>query len=62
MKYHLMTAGLIVTAVAFELAGFGNAGSDLGATLFIFGASCELLFWSRLGFAKKMRRRESASN
>jgi len=60
MKYHLLSAALIVAAIALYMPGYGKAGSDLGATLFVAGAACELWFWIRLGVAKKARRHETS--
>jgi hypothetical protein len=61
MKYHLLSAALIVAAIFLEMAGYGNEGSNFGATLFTAGAACELWFWIRIGLAKKARRREISS-
>jgi hypothetical protein len=61
MKYHLLSAALIVAAIVLEMAGYGRAGSDLGATLFVAGVACEFWFWIRIGLAKKARRREPSS-
>lgn len=47
MKYSLIGAGLIITAIAFELAGLGNGG-------------CELWFRIRLRRARKSRREAAA--
>jgi hypothetical protein len=60
MKYHLLSAALIVTAIVLEIEGFGRAESDLGATLFVAGVACEFWFWIRLGFAKRARRNETS--
>jgi hypothetical protein len=55
MRYHLLSAALVVAAIIMEMAGYGTAGSDLGATLFAAGAAAELWFWIRIGVAKKNR-------
>jgi hypothetical protein len=54
MKYHLLSAALIVAAIALETTSYGKAGSNLGATLFVAGVVCEFFFWIRV--AKKARR------
>ena len=59
MKYHVISAALIVAAIILEMAGLGKASGDLGATLFTVGAACEFWFWIRLGLAKKARRHEA---
>jgi hypothetical protein len=61
MKYHLLSAALIVAAIVLEMAGYGRAGSDLGATLFVAGVACEFWFWICIGLAKKARRRDPSS-
>jgi hypothetical protein len=61
MKYHLLSAALIVVAIILELAGLGKAGSDLGAFLFTAGCACEFWFWIRIGLTKKARRHETSS-
>jgi hypothetical protein len=61
MRYHLLSAALIVAAIVLEMAGYGRAGSNWGATLFVAGAACELWFWIRIGLAKKARRHETSS-
>jgi hypothetical protein len=55
MKYHLLSAVLIVAAIVLEMAGYGKPGSNWGATLFVAGLSCEFWFWIRVGVAKKAR-------
>jgi hypothetical protein len=37
MKYHLLSAVLIVAAIVLEMAGYGKPGSNWGATLFVAG-------------------------
>jgi hypothetical protein len=61
MKYHVISAALVVVAIILELAGLGKAGSDLGASLFTAGCACEIWFWIRLGLARKSRRHETTS-
>ena len=58
MKYHAISAALIIAAIAFELAGLGKMGSDMGAGLFVVSVSFEAWFWIRLGGAKRSRRRQ----
>ena len=53
MKYHLISAALIVAAVVLELSGVANGHSGLGATLFTGGVACEFWFWMRRGATKK---------
>jgi hypothetical protein len=61
MKYHLLSAVLIVAAIVLEMAGYGKTGSNWGATLFVAGLACEFWFWIRIGVAKKARRHENSS-
>jgi hypothetical protein len=58
MKYHLLSAVLIVAAIVLQMAGYGKAGSNWGATLFVAGLACEFGFgfWIRIGIAEKVRR------
>lgn len=49
MKYHLLCAALIVTAVMLEFSGYANGRSNFGAALFTAGTACEFFFWMRLG-------------
>lgn len=58
MKYHLLSAVLIVAAIVLEMTGYGKPGSNWGATLFVAGLACEFWFWIRIGAAKKPRRHE----
>jgi len=58
MKYHLLSAVLIVAAIVLEMAGYGKTGSNWGATLFVAGFACEFWFWIRIGVAKKERRHD----
>jgi hypothetical protein len=58
MKYHLLSAALIVAAIALETTGYGKPGSNLGATLFVDGVACEFWFWIRV--AKKAKRHETS--
>jgi hypothetical protein len=58
MKYHLLSAALIVAAMALETTSYGKAGSNLGATLFVAGVACEFWFWIRV--AKKAKRHETS--
>jgi hypothetical protein len=60
MKYHLLSAVLIV-AIVLEMAGYGKPGSNWGATLFVAGLACEFWFWIRVGVAKKARSHEISS-
>ena len=62
MKYHLLSAALIVAAIALEMAGSGKAGSNLGATLYVAGVACEFWFWIRLGLVKTAPRHETPGN
>ena len=61
MRYHVISAALIVVAIILELAGLGKAGSDLGASLFAAGCVCEFWFWIRLGLVRKSRRHQTTS-
>jgi hypothetical protein len=62
VKCHLLSAALIVVAIILEMAGYGRAGTDSGATLFVAGVACEFWFWSRTGLARKaMRRKHSGT-
>ena len=61
MKYHAISAALIVVAIFLELAGVGKAASDLGASLFTAGCACEFWFWIRLRLVRKSRRHETTS-
>ena len=61
MKHHLSSAALMVAAIVLEMAGYGKAGSNWGATLFVAGLACEFWFWIRIGVAKKARRHEVSS-
>jgi hypothetical protein len=61
MKYHLLSAVLIVAAIVLEMAGYGKPGSNWGATLFVAGLACEFWFWIRIGVAKRARRHEVSS-
>ncbi len=54
MKYNLLSAALIVAAMALETTGYGRPGTNLGPTLFVAGIACEFWFWIRV--AKKARR------
>jgi hypothetical protein len=48
MKYHSLSAGLILAAFVLFLAGVSLAGiSVIGALLIIAAAVCELHFWKR---------------
>ncbi len=58
MKYHLLSAALIVAAIALETTSYGKPGSNQGATLFVAGVACEFWFWMR--FAKKAKRHETS--
>lgn len=62
MKYHLLSATLIVAAIALETAGSGKAGSNLGATLYVAGVACEFWFWIRLGLVKMAPRHVPPNN
>jgi len=44
MKYHLVTAVLLLAAVALYLVGL----SGVGTVAFIAGAALELWFWARV--------------
>ncbi len=56
MKYHLLSAALIVAAIDLQATSYGKVGSNLGATLFVAGVACEFWFWIRV--AKKAKRHE----
>ncbi len=62
MKYHIISATLIAAAIALQMAGYGNVGTNLGVTLFTASAACEFWFWIRLGLAKKSRLHNAAAN
>jgi hypothetical protein len=62
MKYHLLSATLIIAAIALEMAGSGTAGSNLGATLYVAGVACEFWFWIRLGLVKTAPRHGSPNH
>ena len=61
MKYHLLSAVLIVAAIVLEMTGYGKPGSNWGATLFVAGLACEFWFWIRIGAAKKAGPHENST-
>jgi hypothetical protein len=48
MKYHLISAALIVAAVLLFLSGISAARTKFGALLIVAAGVCELKFWGRL--------------
>ncbi len=44
MKYHVITAVLLLIALAFYMAGFSGAG----AVAFFAGVTFEIWFWARI--------------
>jgi hypothetical protein len=48
MKYHLISAALIVAAMILFLSGISAAGTQWGALLIVAAAVCEFKFWRRL--------------
>jgi len=44
MKYHLITAALLLVALAFYTLGY----STLGGAAFVIGGAFELWFWVRI--------------
>jgi len=44
MKYHIITALLLVAALLFYVAG----AAGVGLVAFLVGAACELYFWVRV--------------
>jgi hypothetical protein len=57
MKYHLLSAALILAAVVLEIAGFTGGGAALLGT----GVACEIWFWMRV-IRGRGRRLQSASH
>ena len=51
MKYHLISALLLVAAVVLETLGFGG-----GVVLLAAGVGCEMWFWMRLVRARASSR------
>jgi len=52
MKYHLISALLLVAAVVLETLGFGSGGVVLLAA----GVGCEIWFWMRVVRARALSR------
>jgi len=48
MKYHLISAVLILAAVVLFLSGMSAYGTYVGALLIVAAAVYELKFWRRL--------------
>jgi hypothetical protein len=57
MKYHLLSAALILAAVVLEIAGIAGAGSALLGT----GVACEIWFWMRVIRGRGCRLQQGAS-
>ena len=51
MKYHLISALLLIAAVVLETLGFGG-----GAVLLAAGVGCEIWFWMRVVRARRSSR------
>jgi hypothetical protein len=51
MKYHLISALLLVAAVGLETLGFGG-----GVVLLAAGVGCEIWFWMRVARARASSR------
>jgi hypothetical protein len=47
MKYHLISAALIVAAIILFLYGISAAGTVFGGLLIVAAAICEFKFWRR---------------
>jgi hypothetical protein len=47
MKYHLISAVLILVAMILVFSGLSTAGTPLGALLVIAACACEFTFWRR---------------
>lgn len=56
MKYHLVSAALIIVAIVLEMAGFSGGSSDPSRLLLVAGFTCEAWFWIRVFRAKAQRR------
>jgi hypothetical protein len=61
MKYHFISAALLIAGIGLETAGIGNPDNALAATLFTAGVACELAFWIRLGLSKISGRQKTVS-
>jgi hypothetical protein len=58
MKYHIVSAALICTAMVLYMTGAMDRGPDLGVFLLVAGFSCELLFWTRVLRIKAQKRQK----
>ncbi len=47
MKYHLISAALILAAMVLWVSGLNAAGTRIGLVLIVAAAVCELSFWGR---------------
>jgi hypothetical protein len=57
MKYHILSAALILAAIVLFLSGIASTGSSvIGPLLIVAAAVCEFQFWKRLA----RRRHETA--
>ena len=57
MKYHLITAVLLLIAVVFYVAGLSGAG----AVAFLAGVAFEAWFWARLVIKRSPAKTHSSS-
>jgi hypothetical protein len=57
MKYHLITAVLLLTAIALYVAGLSGAG----AVAFIAGVAFETWFWARIVIKRSPTKTRSSS-
>ena len=57
MKYHLITAVLLLIAIALYIAGL----SDAGVVVFFAGVAFEIWFWARLLIKRLPAKTDSSS-